>query len=95
MDRFAPRAKVEALTGQLHAANASIAMLREQQQATQAGSRIAQAASAATAAALRDTSFAEQTCARVEQLLLRAQLQQRQKNDPTRTRKVRRVAPPS
>ena len=39
---------------------------------------IAQAASAATAAALRDTSFAEQTCARIEQLLLRAQFQQRQ-----------------
>eukprot|EP00937_MAST-01D_sp_MAST-1D-sp2_P007858 g7858.t1 len=72
------RQKCVALQTELSAAQAAADAERQQRAAADDGARIAQAATAATAAALRESSFAEQTCARVEQLLVRAQLQQQQ-----------------
>ena len=66
---------MDSLTAELEAARGSLEVARERKFVEDDESRLAKVASAAAAVALRDSSFAEQTCARVEMLLQRAQQQ--------------------
>ena len=66
---------MDSLTAELEAARGSLEVARERKFVEDDESRLAKVASDAAAVALRDSSFAEQTCARVEMLLQRAQQQ--------------------
>ena len=69
------KTRIESLDAELDAARSALEIARERKFTEDEDSRLAKVASAAAAVALRDSSFAEQTCARVEMLLQRAQQQ--------------------